>query len=80
MQGIDSYLARSKYHLTIKNLACTHFYGPPDSGGLVARLLTNIGFVLNQIPNSSWTNNCVLQAFHRTLAVRAKKVCCAWPC
>ena len=28
MHGIDSYSARSKYHLTIKNLVCTHFYGP----------------------------------------------------
>ena len=36
MHSIDSYLARSKYHLTIKNLVCKHFYGPPDFGGLAA--------------------------------------------
>ena len=39
MQGIDSYSARSKYHLTIKNLVCTHFYDLADVLGLTARLL-----------------------------------------
>ena len=38
MHGIDSYSARSKYHLTIKNLVSTHFYGPPDFRGLAAQL------------------------------------------
>ena len=28
MHSIGSCSARSKYHLTIKNLVCTHFYGP----------------------------------------------------
>ena len=28
MHGIDSYSARSKYYLTIKNLVCAHLYGP----------------------------------------------------
>ena len=38
MHAIGSYSARSKYHLTIKNVFCTHFCGPPDFGGLDARL------------------------------------------
>ena len=37
MHSNRSCSARSKYHLTIKNLVCTHFYGPPDSGGLAVR-------------------------------------------
>ena len=32
MHGVDSYLTRSKYRLTIKNLVCTHFYVPPIFG------------------------------------------------
>ena len=33
---IDSYSARSKYHVTIENLVCPHFYGALDAGGLAA--------------------------------------------
>ena len=36
MQVIDSYLARSKYHVTIENLVCPHFYGAPDAECLAA--------------------------------------------
>ena len=38
MHGIDSYSARSKYDLTIKNRVCTHIYDPPGFGGLAFRL------------------------------------------
>ena len=49
MHGIDSYLARSKYYLTIKNIVCTHFYGSPDFGGLAARLYRDQAKLCTQV-------------------------------
>ena len=39
LHGIDSYLARPKYHLTIKKPGMYHFHDLPDFGGLTARLI-----------------------------------------
>ena len=38
IDGIDSYLAKSKYHLTIKKSCMYAFLRSPDSLGLAARL------------------------------------------